>query len=133
MKNSYQKSDTNKTEDSFEMSVGFASSAIEFADPPIDLTSIYIKNPSATFFGRVKGNSLISACIGNGDMLIIDKSVLPANNKIAVCFIDGEFTARKIKMSKGDIWLIADNEKAMKIDEDANTFWGIVTYVIKAV
>lgn len=134
MKNPYQNANPDKPQDNFEMSVGFASSAIEFADPPIDLTSIYVKNPAATFYARVKGNSLTSACIGDGDLLIIDKSLTPANGKIAVCFIEGEFTARKIKVIKGTMWLVADNEnlKPVKIDETEHVFWGVVSYVIKA-
>src|SRR5690606_29596826 len=73
------------------ISAGFPSPAEDFLDINIDLNKYLIKNPSTTFFGRVRGNSMIDAGIYDGDLLIIDKSLEPRNNKIAVCFIDGEF------------------------------------------
>src|SRR5690554_3855287 len=75
------------------ISAGFPSPADDFLDINIDLNKHLIKNPSTTFYGRVKGDSMKDAGIHDGDLLIIDKSLEPTNNKIAVCFIDGEFTA----------------------------------------
>lgn len=116
------------------ISAGFPSPADDFLDINIDLNRHLIKNPSTTFYGRVKGNSMQDAGIHNGDLLIIDKSLEPTNNKIAVCFIDGEFTVKRIKIEKDIIWLIAENidYKPIKVTKD-NDFiiWGIVINVIK--
>lgn len=118
------------------ISAGFPSPALDFIDLSIDLNRHLIKNPSATFYGRVKGDSLKNAGINNGDLLIIDKSLEPIDGKIAVCYIDGEFTAKRIKITQSEVWLIPENEnyKAIKVTEE-NDFliWGIVTYVIKDV
>lgn len=118
------------------ISAGFPSPALDFVDISIDLNKHLIKHPSATFYGRVKGDSLKNAGIHNGDMLIIDRSLEPQNGKIAVCYIDGEFTAKRIKIEKDVVWLIAENENypPIKVTE-ANDFliWGIVTHVIKNV
>ena len=84
------------------ISAGFPSPANDFLDLSIDLNKVLIKNPSATFYGRVKGNSMINAGINDGDLLVIDKSMEPKNGKIAVCFIDGEFTIKRIKIEKGN-------------------------------
>lgn len=116
------------------ISAGFPSPADDFLDINIDLNKYLIKNPSTTFYGRVRGNSMMDAGIHDGDLLIIDKSLEPINNKIAVCFIDGEFTVKRIKIEKDIIWLIAENKdyKPIKVTKD-NDFiiWGIVTNVIK--
>lgn len=116
------------------ISAGFPSPADDFLDINIDLNKHLIKNPSTTFYGRVRGNSMMDAGIHDGDLLIIDKSLEPNNNKIAVCFIDGEFTVKRIKIEKDIVWLIAENKdyKPIKVTED-NDFiiWGIVTNVIK--
>ena len=118
------------------ISAGFPSPADDFLDISIDLNKELIKNPSATFYGRVKGDSMKDAGLVNGDLLIIDKSLEPLDNKIAVCFIDGEFTVKRIKLEADVIWLIAENKdyKPIKVTAD-NEFviWGIVTTVIKAV
>ena len=72
----------------------------------------------------------------NGDLLVINKGLEPRNGKIAVCFIDGEFTVKRIKIEKDVIWLVAENQKYQPIKVTAeNDFliWGIVTNVIKYV
>ena len=118
------------------ISAGFPSPADDFLDVSIDLNKALIQNPSATFYGRVKGDSMIDAGMNDGDLLIIDKSLEPEDGKIAVCFIDGEFTVKRIKIESDVIWLMAENKKysPIKVTSD-NDFiiWGIVTTVIKKV
>jgi DNA polymerase V len=118
------------------ISAGFPSPADDFLDKTIDLNKAYIKHKDATFFGRVRGNSMIDAGLNDGDLMIIDKSLEPQNNKIAVCFIDGEFTVKRIKIEADIIWLVAENKdyKPILVTKD-NDFliWGIVTAVIKSV
>ena len=94
-----------------------------------------VKHPSATFYGRVKGMSMKDAGIHDGDLLVIDKSIRPTNDKIAVCYIDGEFTVKRIKIEQECVWLIPENETYLPIkvnSENDFVIWGIVTYVIKA-
>ena len=117
------------------ISAGFPSPADDFLDINIDLNKHLIKNPSTTFYGKVRGDSMINAGMHDGDLLIIDKSLEPKDNKIAVCFIDGEFTVKRIKIEKDTIWLIAENPnyKPIKVTEDNDfVIWGIVTNVIKS-
>ena len=118
------------------ISAGFPSPADDFLDASIDLNKALIKNKDATFYGRVKGDSMIGAGIHDGDLLVIDKSIEPKDDKIAVCFIDGDFTVKRIKITKEIIWLIAENKNypPIKVTKD-NDFliWGIVTNVIKSV
>ena len=113
---------------------GFPSPASDFLDLSIDLNKELIKHPDATFYGRVKGESMKDAGINNGDLLVIDKSLEPTNGKIAVCFIDGEFTVKRIKTEKNFCWLMPENKdfEPIKVTEE-NDFliWGIVVHVIK--
>jgi DNA polymerase V len=118
------------------ISAGFPSPALDFANSTIDLNKYLIKNPSSTFYGRVRGNSLKDAGIDDNDILIIDRSLEPQDGKIAVCFIDGEFTAKRIKIKKNEIWLMPENKDYQPIrvtPENEFIIWGIVTYVIKKV
>ena len=116
------------------ISAGFPSPADDFLDTNIDLNKHLIKNPSTTFYGRVRGNSMIDAGIHDGDLLVIDKSLEPQSDKIAVCFIDGEFTVKRIQIEKDTVWLIAENKDYQPIKvtkENELLIWGIVTNVIK--
>lgn len=117
------------------ISAGFPSPAMDFIDLSIDLNRHLIKHPSATFYGRVKGESMREAGIGDGDLLIIDKSLNPEHGKIAVCFIDGEFTLKRIHIDNDGLWLMPANEKFKPIfvtTESDLRIWGVVTHVIKA-
>lgn len=117
------------------ISAGFPSPALDFVDLSIDLNKHLIKHPAATFYGLVKGFSMQDAGISDGDLLVIDKSIEPADGKIAVCYIDGEFTIKRIKIEKNTCWLLPANEdyNPIKITPE-NDFlvWGIVTHVIKS-
>ena len=117
------------------ISAGFPSPAQDFIDLSIDLNKELVRNPSATFYGRVKGDSMKDAGIADGDLLVIDKSLHPKDGKIAVCFIDGEFTVKRIRKDKDCIWLMPANEnfKPIRVSEENNFLvWGIVVHVIKS-
>ncbi len=116
------------------VSAGFPSPASDFLDQAIDLNKHLIKNPSTTFIAVTDGNSMKDAGITDKDLLIIDKSLRPTNGKIAVCIIDGEFTLKRLKVTREGIWLVpANNEfKPTKITEFNDfSIWGIVTYSIQ--
>jgi DNA polymerase V len=116
------------------ISAGFPSPAQDYIDLSLDLNKELIANPSSTFYGRVRGESMKDAGIQDGDLLIIDKSLEPQDGDTAVCFIDGEFTLKYIKIEKDAVYLIPANPafKPIKVTEDNNfCIWGIVTYSIK--
>lgn len=114
---------------------GFPSPAADFIDVSIDLNKHLIKHPSATFYARAKGDSMKDAGIFDGDLLIVDKSIDPADGRIAICYVNGEFTVKRIKKDKDEVWLIPANTayQPIKMEEGSSlTIWGIVTHVIKS-
>ncbi len=118
------------------ISAGFPSPADDFAHLSIDLNKELIKNKEATFFARVKGHSMQDAGLEDGDLLVIDRSLEPQDGKIAVCFIDGEFTVKRIKIEKNTVWLVPANsayEPIRVTPENQFMIWGVVTAVIKFV
>jgi DNA polymerase V len=117
------------------ISAGFPSPADDFIELTIDLNKFLVKHKDTTFFARVKGHSMKNAGINDGDLLVIDKSLEPQNDKIAICQIDGEFTVKRIKIEKDIVWLIAENEdyKPIKVTpENELMIWGIVIHSIKS-
>ena len=118
------------------ISAGFPSPAEDFKQERLSLDEVLIKNKEATFFARVSGQSMINAGLNDNDLLIIDRSLEPEHNKIAVCFLDGEFTVKRLKVESDGVWLQPENDnyKPIKITQD-NQFviWGIVVNVIKSV
>jgi DNA polymerase V len=118
------------------VSAGFPSPAADFMEDTIDLNKELSENPLATFYIRVKGNSMIDAGINDKDVLVVDRSLEPQNNKIAICFIDGEFTVKRIQVEKNCLYLMPENQDYQPIkvtEENQLIIWGMVTYVIKKV
>ena len=115
---------------------GFPSPAADFDETKISLDNVLVKNHEATFYAKAAGNSMIGAGIDNGDIMVIDRSLEPTNNKIAVCYIDGEFTVKRITITKEGVYLMPENKDFQSIkvtEENELIIWGIVTYVIKSV
>ena len=112
---------------------GFPSPAQgEYADS--DLNRALITNPAATFCARVIGNSMVDAGINEGDLLIIDRSLTPCDGNIAVCFIDGDFTVKRLSVRDDGIFLTPANAQypELPVSEDSNfQVWGVVSHIIK--
>lgn len=118
------------------ISAGFPSPADDFKEVRISLDKAVVKNEAATFYARVAGQSMVGAGLDDGDLLVIDRSLEPIDGKIAVCFVDGEFTVKRLKVDKDCVWLMPENAqyKPLQVTEENELIiWGIVTHVLKAV
>lgn len=118
------------------ISAGFPSPAEDFKEQRLSLDKELVKNKEATFYARVSGQSMIGAGLDDNDLLVIDRSLEPSNNKIAVCFLDGEFTVKRLRVDRDGMWLQPENPNypIIKITDDNDfVIWGIVTNVIKKV
>lgn len=115
---------------------GFPSPAADFEGKRISLDKELIKNETATFFARVDGDSMQDAGMADGDLLVVDRSLQPDNDKVAVCMLDGEFTVKRLRVAEDAVYLVPENKafKEIKVSEDQElVIWGIVTYVVKKV
>ena len=115
------------------IAAGFPSPAEEYLDLALDLNKELIKHPAATFYARVKGDSMVDAGIQDGDLLVIDKALEPKEGAIAVCYLDGEFTVKRLTVQEEGVYLMPANAefKPIRITEENNFLvWGLVAYVI---
>ena len=119
-----------------DIAAGFPSPAEDFKEIRISLDKELVQNENATFYARVRGNSMIDANIEDGDLLVIDRSIESRDGKIAVCMLDGEFTIKRLKVEQDCMYLMPENNnyKPIKVTEENELIiWGIVTYVVKKV
>ena len=129
-------------EESFESALlgdvkaGFPSPAEDIREK-LDLIKLLVKHKASTFFFRVSGVSMVDANMDEGDIIIVDRAIDPYNNCKAVCYIDGEYTVKRVEMDDNMVRLMPANElntayKPIEVTPD-NEFliWGVVTYVIK--
>ena len=113
---------------------GFPSPAQDYLEGAMDLNEELVLHPASTYYGRVKGDSLIDAGISDNDLLVIDKSLEPRRNDLAVCCLDGEFTLKFIDKRPDGIWLVPANQnyRPIRVAEGSDfAVWGVVTHTIK--
>lgn len=113
---------------------GFPSPAQDYISEYIDLNREIVQHPAATFYGRVRGKSMIDEGIEPGDLLVIDRSLEPADGDLAVCCLDGEFTLKRIRLRPDAVWLMPSNESfdpMLVTPEHSFEVWGVVTHTIK--
>jgi DNA polymerase V len=118
------------------VSAGFPSPADGEVEDKLDLNELLVKHPTATFFVRVAGSSMIQAGIFHGDILIVDRSLEPIHGRIVVAAVDGELTVKRLHRDGKKLQLLAENEAYAPIDISENSdlhIWCVVTNVIHAV
>ena len=59
---------------------------------------------------RVSGDSMINANIGDGAVLIVDRSIEPTHNKIVIASIDGSYACKRLLL-KPRVCLVSENPK----------------------
>lgn len=112
---------------------GFPSPAADYEEDKLDLNRYLIKNPAATFFVRVSGDSMEGAGIHHGDLLVVDRSIEPRDKSIVIAVINGELTVKRIKIKGKKVALEPENKNypVQEIAEDTEfEVWGVVTNVI---
>jgi len=98
------------------ISAGFPSPADDYLEQCLDLNDFLIKKPAATFLVRVKGDSMIEAGIGDGDILIVDRSITPQFGFIVIAVVNGEFTVKRFVEIQGRPFLKPENKRLQLID-----------------
>lgn len=84
---------------SHTVSAGFPSPAQDYIDKTLDLNELCIKHPSATFFVRVEGDSMIDAGIHHGDFLVVDRSIEAKHGDVVIAAILGELTVKELQLN----------------------------------
>jgi DNA polymerase V len=115
------------------VSAGFPSPAEDYLEGKLDLNKHLIKHPSATFFVKVTGDSMIDVGIHEGDMLIVDRALEPHDGSIVIAVIDGELTVKRLRKKADELLLVAENKNYQPItvhEETSFEIWGVVTNVI---
>lgn len=110
-------------------SAGFPVPADDFVDRSLDLNELVVKHPSATFFVRVQGNSMEGAGIFSGDVLVVDRSIVPADGAIVVAAVYGELTVKRLRKKGARHLLVPANEayEPIAVSDNEDCFiWGTV-------
>ncbi len=115
------------------VSAGFPSPAEDYLEEFLDIGDYLVKNPTATFFVRVQGDSMIEASIHPGDILVVDRSLPASHGSIVIAVLNGEFTVKRLQQRGGQVKLVPANRAYPPISvgvDDAFRVWGVVAHVL---
>ena len=113
---------------------GFPSPADDHVEKRLDLNEYLIKKSDATFFVKIKGDSMVDASINDGDIVIVDRSMQAKVGDIVLASVDGNFTIKTLSKYKLNPRLLPANEKYKPIEINDNTqfeLWGVVTGAVR--
>ena len=105
-----------------------------YMQQPIDLNVELIKHPAASYIVRVVGDSMIDEGVDEGDLLVVDRELLPTNKNLSICMYNGEFALKRIVQQDGKVLLMSGNKKYKPIEVDNPnelSIFGVVTWVMK--
>lgn len=115
------------------VSAGFPSPADDYIGQQLDINDLLIRNPAATFFVRVAGDSMSGAGINDNDIIVVDRSLEPVHGKIIIAAVNGELTVKRLVKTDSSCRLVAENPNypPIEVTEDLSCIvWGVVTSVI---
>ena len=119
-----------------DVKAGFPSPAEDVREK-LDLVKLLVRHSASTFFFRIDGVSMVDAGMDEGDIIIVDRAVDPYDGCKAVCFIDGEYTVKKVELGPSGAVLMPCNDGSSRYKpipvgpDDEFLIWGVVTYIIK--
>lgn len=112
---------------------GFPSPAEDFGQATLNISSQLIQHPQATFYMRVRGDSMVLAGINDGDYVIVDRAVKPSPGHVVVAVVEGEFTLKYLRRRADKFFLEAANPTFPPIHPKEGAVlevWGVATNCI---
>lgn len=113
------------------LATGFASPADRFVEKRLNINDLVVKNPTATFFFKVKSELHRDNPFLHGDIIMVDRSVQPVHDSYAVSTVDGEFVLVNILREQEQ--LIGKDLRTLKKIESEWSLWGIILYCIRPI
>jgi DNA polymerase V len=115
---------------------GFPSPAADYFEDRLSLDEHLIEHREATFFVRVQGHSMTGFGIHDGDLLVVDRALDPADRSVVIAVVDGAFTVKQLCLLQSGVLLRSGNQGSSDIlvsDDQELTVWGVVRWSIHRV
>ena len=114
---------------------GYPSPTEADVDRYVDLNERVIRHPDATFYVTAIGGSMTAAGIDEGDLLVVDRSIVDhAEGRIVIAITPEGSTIKRLAIVDGVPWLMPETAdrsfRARRVDGDT-LVWGVVTFVLK--
>ncbi len=114
---------------------GFPAPGDDLIEKVLDINDLVVKNPASTFFVRVEGESMEGAGIFSGDVLVIDRSLIPKDGSIVVAAVYGEMVVKRL-LKHGDTHILASENvqyEPIQVSGHEDCFiWGVVVGSVRS-
>ncbi len=118
------------------VSAGFASPADDYMERELDVRELLITHPHATYFCRIRGNSMHDAWVRDGDIAVVDCSIQARSGHIAICVVDGAMLVKRLRLNKNSVELCPANPDypvmTVRAEQEFRV-WGVVTWTLHPV
>lgn len=114
---------------------GFASPADDFFERSLDLNEYCVNDVPSVFITECGGDSMTGVGIYPGDLLVIDKSIVPENGMIVVAVVDYGNLVKRFYRDGEKIILYPENPNYQPIVIQEGQYfqiWGVVISVVRA-
>ena len=105
------------------LAAGFPSPAGDYQHESLDLNEKFVRHPEASYYVRVKGESMVGLGLFEDDICLVDRQEEITDGNIVVAFVNGGLTVKTIDLStrdKGYLRLVPANPDFQPIIIDAN-------------
>ncbi|GAB1393065.1 translesion error-prone DNA polymerase V autoproteolytic subunit [Rhodocyclaceae bacterium] len=115
---------------------GFPSPAADYYEERLSLDEHLIEHKEATFFVRVQGHSMTGFGIHDGDLLVVDRALVPADRSVVIAVLDGSFTVKQLCRIPDGIMLRSGSSEHSDIlvaGDQQLEVWGVVRWSLHQV
>jgi len=105
------------------VAAGFPSPASDYQHESLDMNDKFVHHPEASYFVRVRGESMIGLGTLDGDICLADRQEEVSDGNIVVAFVNGGLTVKTLDTStkeQGYLRLMPANPAFKPIIIDAN-------------
>ena len=84
------------------LAAGFPSPAADYQHESLDLNEKFVYHPEASYYVRVRGESMTGIGILDGDICLVDRQEEASDGSIVVAFVNGGLTVKILDTSTKD-------------------------------
>lgn len=117
---------------SHTVQAGFPSPADDYIERRLDLSEHLVLHPSATYYVRAEGDSMLSLGIHSGDLLIVDRSLEALHGDVVIAALGGELTCKVLDLRGRRLLSGNDRFPPMPLGPDTDlVIEGVVTASVR--
>ncbi|RFZ85049.1 hypothetical protein DYU05_05440 [Mucilaginibacter terrenus] len=110
---------------------GFQSPASDYLEGRLNVADVLVIDPHCTFYFAMDSEAMKSRGLWPGDILVVDRSLVPVHGAVVVAVVQGTFCCRTFDNSGTNPVLTGDTVAMESSDGENLHIWGVVTAICR--